>query len=90
MSTHKNINRICVAATFFSIVLTVLLMNGRTLGLLPIVSEASSGDLFTTNDLDGNWDTASATRIVLSDSGSTISGNGAYVNGGNVYIVCAG
>lgn len=90
MSTHKNINRICIAATLLSIVLTVLLMNSRTLGLLPIVSEAASGDLFTANDLDGNWDTASATRIILSDSGSTINGNGAYVYGGNVYIVCAG
>lgn len=33
MSTHKNINIICVVAVVFSIIVTVLFMNGELLGI---------------------------------------------------------
>ena len=35
MSTHKYIDRICLAAALFSLVLALLFMNGRALGIQP-------------------------------------------------------
>ena len=35
MSTHKYIDRICLAAALFSLLLTFLFMNGRALGIQP-------------------------------------------------------
>ena len=90
MSTHKKIDAICIAAIIFSIVLTVLLMNGKVFASIPVMSEDVGSDLFTANDLNADWDTAYATKIVLSDEGSTISGNGAYVYDGNICIAYAG
>ncbi len=90
MSTHKKIDAICIAAIIFSIVLTVLLMNGKVFASVAAMSEDVGSDLFTANDLNADWDTAYATKIVLSDEGSTISGNGAYVHDGNICITYAG
>lgn len=90
MSTHKRIDRICIAAVLLTLVLTVLFMNGRAFGLTPIVSEGAGSALFTANDQNADWDTSSATKILLSDEGSSVSGNGAYVYDGNVHIVYAG
>lgn len=90
MSTHKRIDRICAVTAVLTVLLTVLFMNGKAFGITPIVSESASSDMFTANDLDAAWDTSSATRISLSDQGSTVSGNGAYVYDGDVYIVYAG
>ena len=70
--------------------LTTLFMNGKALGLTPIAVEDAESDLFTSNDLKPDWNTSSATKIVLSDQGSTISGNGAYVYDGNIHIIYAG
>lgn len=89
MSTHKRIDIICMIAVFLAIGLTVLLMGGRAFAVTPAMN-AESSSLFTVNDLNDDWDTASATKIALSDQGSTISGNGAYVYDGNVYISYAG
>lgn len=90
MSTHKKIDAICIAAIIFSIVLTVLLLNGKVFASVSVMSEDVGNDLFTANDLNADWDIAYATKIVLSDEGSTISGNGAYVYDGNVCIAYAG
>lgn len=90
MSTHKRIDVICFAAVIFAIVLAALFMNGRTLGLIPGEAEGINSDMFTSNDLNAAWDAASATKITLSDEGSVISGNGAYLYDGDVYIVYAG
>lgn len=90
MSTHKHIDAICIVVVLFTLLLTVLFMNGETLGIAVIASEENSSDMFTANDQDAAWDTANATEIVLSDDGSTINGNGAYVNEGNVCIVYGG
>lgn len=90
MSTHKRIDGICIAAVFLAIVLTILLINGRALGIVPAMSAEVSDGMFAAKDLDADWDVSSATRIVLSDQGSTIDGNGAYVYEGNVCIAYAG
>lgn len=90
MSTHKKIDVICVIAILLTVGLTVLFMNGKVLGITPMASEEAVGGLFTANDLNAGWDTSSATKITLSDSGIGISGNGAYAHDGDVYIVYAG
>lgn len=90
MSTHKHIDTICIVIVVFTLLLTVLFMNGKALGIAVIASEENSDELFTANDLDADWDASGATRITLSDDGSKVSGNGAYVNAGDVYIVYAG
>ena len=39
MSTHKHFDRICVVVLLFSILLTILFMNGEALGMQVIVDE---------------------------------------------------
>ena len=90
MSTHKHIDIICIVIAVLALLLTVLFMNGNALGIISVSKEENSNAVFTENDLNAQWDTSNATKITLSDSGSTISGNGAYENGGNIYIVYAG
>lgn len=90
MSTHKNINRICVAVTILALVITIIFMNGKKLGLKSQYDEDSEvyedSAYFTTNDLNGNWDDSEATIITLDGDTCKISGNGAYVNGNQVVI----
>ena len=73
MSTHKSIDKICVAVLALTLVLTLLFMNGEALGITKIVDEDSetySGSAyFTSNDQDGSWDDSAATVITL-DGGS--------------------
>ena len=94
MSTHKNLDKICVAIVICSLVLTVLFMNGEALGITKIVDEDaeqnSDSAYFTTNDQNGSWDTTGAAAITLTGDGASISGNGAYVYDGNVVIAEAG
>ena len=90
MATHKRIDSICIAAVLIAIVLTVLLLNGRSLGIVSVMSAEVNDGMFTARDLDADWNVSSATRIVLSDQGATIDGNGAYVYDGNVCIAYAG
>ena len=90
MSTHKNINRICVVVTILALVITIIFMNGKKLGLKSQYDEDSEvyedSAYFTTNDLNGNWDDSEATIITLDGDTCKISGNGAYVNGNQVVI----
>ena len=90
MSTHNKLDKICVVIVAASLLLTVLFMNGETLGITKIVDEDtelnSDSEYFTASDQDGSWDTSSATVITLSGDDASISGNGAYVNDGNVVI----
>ncbi|MCR5090860.1 MAG: carbohydrate-binding domain-containing protein [Oscillospiraceae bacterium] len=90
MSTHKNIDRICVAVLLFALLLTILFMNGEALGLEVIVNEEaesySDSVWFTSNDLNGDWDSSSATVITLDGSSVTISGGGACAYDGGVVI----
>ncbi len=90
MSTSKHINRICLIIAALTLILTILFMNGDKFGITAAAGEDDSGGMFTGNDLDADWDVADATSIVLSDEGIAVDGNGAYANGGKVYIVYAG
>lgn len=94
MSTHKNLDRICVAIVAGSLVLTALFMNGESLGITKIVDEDaeqnSDSVYFTANDQNGSWDVTGATVITLTGDGASISGSGAYTVDGNVVISNAG
>ena len=90
MSTHRSIDIICVVVTVLAIILAVLFMNGERLGIQKIVdqdSESATGSVyFTNNDLNGTWDSARATKIVLRGESASVSGSGAYVYRGDVII----
>ena len=94
MSTNKRIDIICVVVLILAIILTVLFMNGEKLGLTVVVDEdaetTTTSSYFTTNDMDGDWDTSEATIITLEGDDITVSGSGAYVNDGSVYIAQSG
>lgn len=45
---------------------------------------------FSDRDLDGSYDESKATRIALSDGGTTVTGNGATASGNTVTITAAG
>ncbi len=94
MSTHKNIDQICVAFMCLSILLAVLFMNGRKLGIIVSAdpdSEAHSDDVyFTDNDLDSGWDTSDAVYINLDDVGTGNLSSQVYSLNGSVVIGAPG
>ena len=75
MSTHRNIDAICVMVLIFTILLTILFINGRSLGIEEIIDEDaeihSDSVNFTANDLDGEWSTDGATVITLNGDNRT-------------------
>ncbi|MBQ3785827.1 MAG: carbohydrate-binding domain-containing protein, partial [Lachnospiraceae bacterium] len=94
MSTHKNIDKICIVVIILALILTVLFMNGKSLGLIAVVDEDAENyegdEYFSANDLNGSWDTSKATVITLKGDSATISGDGAYSYDGDVYIAGGG
>ena len=94
MSTHKYIDKICVGILIFAVVLTVLFMNGERFGVQVAVDEDaetySDSIYFTTNDLDGEWDTSDATTITLNGTDCEVDGQGVYSYDGNVVIATTG
>lgn len=90
MSRHKHIDLICVAVLTLTLLLTLLFMNGEALGLAPILDTETESGYFTSNDLNGDWDTSGATKITLRGDSVAISGNNAYAVGSTVYIVQSG
>ena len=91
MSTHKNIDRICVVVLVLTLLVTVAFMNGEKLGIRVVADEDaesySGSTYFTENDVDGDWaDNAYTTYITLDGSGGTIDGNGAYFLDGDLVI----
>ncbi len=95
MSTHKNIDKICVVVIILAMLLTAAFMNGERLGIEAMVDEDAesfvSSEYFTENDLDGAWDSSNPTAtITLNGDSATISGNGVYYNDGEVVITGAG
>ncbi|MCR5161763.1 MAG: carbohydrate-binding domain-containing protein [Lachnospiraceae bacterium] len=94
MSTDKRFDQICAIIMAAALVITVLFMNGASLGLQAVAdedTESSEGNAyFTANDLDGNWDDSAATRITLKGDAASIRGNGAYFNDGSLVIKNAG
>ena len=94
MSTHKHFDIVCVVVLIATVLLTILFMNGSRLGIETIIDEDaevnSQSVYFTTNDLNGAWDTATATKIVLQGGTASVTGGGAYVLNGDVTITGAG
>ena len=90
MSSSKHIDRICVVALVFTLLITVLFMNGEKLGITPVTNGDEENGQFTANDLDADWDTTNAAQIVLTGDGGTVNGDGAYIYDGNVHIAYAG
>ncbi len=94
MTTHKYIDQICVAILLFTVVITVLFMNGRSFGIEAIVDEDAESyegnTYFTAKDQNGSWDTSEATVISLNGDHVTINGTGAYEYNGGVYIASGG
>ena len=95
MSTHKNIDRICILVLVLTLLLTVAFMFGEKLGIQVVADEDAESytgsTYFTENDLDGAWDdNAYTTYITLDGSEGTIDGNGAYFYNGDLVIANAG
>ncbi|MCR5500853.1 MAG: carbohydrate-binding domain-containing protein [Acetatifactor sp.] len=91
MSTHRNIDRICIVVLVLTLLLTVAFMNCEKLGIKVVADEdAESYDgstYFTTKDLEGDWaDNAYTTYITLDGSEGKINGNGAYFLDGDLVI----
>lgn len=94
MSTHKQFDLICVAVLLCTLLITILFINGESLGLVPIYDgdseEHSDSSWFTVNDRDGAWETVGATRISLNGGSASVAGGGAYFFDGNVVIAQSG
>ena len=90
MSTHRSFEKICVVVTAFMLLITVLFMNGSSLGIEMIIDEDAELHAhtvyFTENDLNGQWSTSGATVITLNGDSAGISGKGAYFYDGNLVI----
>ena len=94
MSTRKSFDLVCVVVLVFTVLLTILFMNGSALGLETVVdedAEYNSGSVyFTRNDLSSDWDSSGATVITLKGDSALVSGAGAYAYNGDVVIANAG
>lgn len=92
MSTGKHFSALCALVLALALAVTVLFMNGEALGIRVIRDEDSEthedSGYFTTNDQNTAW--TAATTITLSGDTATVSGSGAYANGGSVTIASAG
>lgn len=92
MSTGKHFSALCALVLALALAVTVLFMNGEKLGIRVIRDEDSETNedsgYFTTNDQNTAW--TAATTITLSGATATVSGSGAYANGGSVTIASAG
>ena len=91
MAGSKHIDKICMAVLALSLLLTVLFVNGESLGIEKIIDEDAEENegsaCFTANDLDGDWDTSSAARI---DLDAETAGGSAYFYDGDLIISGAG
>lgn len=90
MSTSKHIDKICIIILLFALLLTWIFVNGKAFGMTPIVDGDTEDGQFTTNDLNADWDSSNATKIMLTGDGGSVKGNGAYIYDGNVHILNAG
>ena len=94
MHSNRHFDRICLAVLICTVLLTVLFMNGESLGIQVVRDQDTDRDegsvWFTENDLDGSWDTEGAVQITLEGSTASIEGSGAYVKGSDVVIASSG
>lgn len=91
MSTHRNIDKICVVVLVLVLLLTIAFMNGQKLGIKVVTDQDAesynSSAYFTTNDMDGDWaENSYTTYITLDGSEGKIKGNGAYFLNGDLVI----
>ena len=92
MSTSKHVDKICIAAISLTLVITILFMFGEKLGITVIHREEdeNTNSMFTANDLNAEWDTEGACKIILNGDTAEITGNGAYFSNNTLYISYAG
>ena len=94
MAADKKLDRVALLVLCAMLAITVLFMNGEKLGLTKVVDEDadqySASVTFTANDLNGDWDTSSATVVTLSGASAAVSGSGAYFANGDLVISEAG
>ena len=92
MSTNKHFFAVCAVVLALALVVTVLFMNGEKLGIRVVRDEDAEGNessqYFTSNDQNTDW--TATTTITLNGDTATVSGPGAYANGGSVTISAAG
>ena len=92
MSTGKHFSALCALVLALALAVAVLFMNGEKLGIRVVRDEDSETNedsgYFTSNDQNTAW--TAATTITLSGDTATVSGSGAYANGGSVTIASAG
>ncbi len=92
--THKYSKRIFAVAIAGALIIAALFVKGVLSGTEKIVgpdagiSEASQ--YFTSNDIDGNWDTDDAVRITLCGNSGTVSGNGVLMDDKDLIISASG
>ena len=95
MSTHRYIDKICVAVLALTLLLTVAFMNGEKLGVEAVADEdaeySAGSAFFTANDQDGGWsDNAYTTYVTLDGTGGSVNGSGAYFYDGDLVISNSG
>ena len=83
---------VCAFVLALALIVTVLFMNGEKLGIRVVRDEDAEGNessqYFTSNDENTDW--TATTTITLSGDTATVSGPGAYADGGSVTISAAG
>ncbi len=90
MSTSKHIDKICIAVLIFTLILTVLFMNGERLGITALSDGEDDSAMFSENDLSGEFDRKNATEITLTENGAAIDGSGAYAIQQSIHITGGG
>lgn len=92
--THKYSKWICAAAIAGALIIAALFVKDvlpeaeKIVGSDAGISEAPQ--YFTSNDIDGNWDTDDAVRITLCGDSGTVSGNGAFMDDKDLIISDSG
>ena len=93
MAASKKVDVICVVLAVLALILTVLFINGKSLGLQVYTTTeetTENNSHFTSSDIKKEVDITDATIITMEGSSVTVSGNGAYFTNGVLKIVYKG
>ncbi len=93
MAVSKKIDKICVLITVITLILTVLFINGTSLGVQaysPTEEGAEDDGHFTSSDVKTEVSTEDATVITLDGDSATVTGNGAYYANNKLTIAYKG
>ncbi len=88
MKTSKHIDLVCVIALIVALVIAASMY--RVTKTTDSTTTVVDSEQFTSYDLNADWDTSSATMITLDGTTGTVTGNGAYIYEGDLYIVYSG